>query len=608
MRVGLLVVFLFVSLLSFSQTESLIENLKETPNDSLRQISLVKNLLVKSVSMEYDDSASFDTYNKIGLIFYSKNLPEFTEEFFYLAKQSAEAMGDYDKAAQMIMNIGVVREMSGDYVAALNNYQESLKAFNKTGNKKSQSLVYNNIAIVHQELGNNDQAYQNLIQSYNLKVEVKDSALIASALNNLGVFYEESLGDLDSALCFYSDAQEIYILLEDSRNTAICQNNIANLLFKDKKYDAARKAFKVSVAGFRLLDDKLWLSRSLMYSGQLEAETGNFLVAVNFMEESLNLLIDSGYTRNLMEVYGSIAKAYLKVGDFKNSALSFEQYDLLKDSLLNIDKQNEISKLEVKYQTTQKEFKIEALQREKEIQNRKIAQISSLIVAIIVILGFIIIVLYMRGKQRKLFMQNKNMTIKQQILQNQMNPHFLFNVLTSIQGYMSDSNTEKASDYLSKFSKLTRMVLQSSAQDKILLSEEIELLTNYIQLEQLRLVKSFELVLTIDNEIEVEEINIPPMMIQPFVENAIKHGLKNIENGVLELKILEKDSYILFSINDNGKGFEKGEMDSTGHKSMALGIINERADILKQKWKKDVSISFFSDEKGTKVDVKLPEI
>jgi LytS/YehU family sensor histidine kinase len=326
------------------------------------------------------------------------------------------------------------------------------------------------------------------------------------------------------------------------------------------------------------------------------------------MEESLNLLIDSGYTRNLMEVYGSIAKAYLKVGDFKNSALSFEQYDLLKDSLLNIDKQNEISKLEVKYQTTQKEFKIEALQREKEIQNRKIAQISSLIVAIIVILGFIIIVLYMRGKQRKLFMQNKNMTIKQQILQNQMNPHFLFNVLTSIQGYMSDSNTEKASDYLSKFSKLTRMVLQSSAQDKILLSEEIELLTNYIQLEQLRLVKSFELVLTIDNEIEVEEINIPPMMIQPFVENAIKHGLKNIENGVLELKILEKDSYILFSINDNGKGFEKGEMDSTGHKSMALGIINERADILKQKWKKDVSISFFSDEKGTKVDVKLPEI
>ncbi len=608
MRVGLLVVFLFVSLLSFSQTESLIENLKETPNDSLRQISLIKNLLVKSVSVEYDDSAAFENYNKIGLIFYSKNLPEFTEEFFYLAKQSAEAMGDYDKAAQMIMNIGVVREMSGDYVAALNNYQESLKAFNKTGNKKSQSLVYNNIAIVHQELGNDDLAYQNLIQSYNLKVEVKDSALIASALNNLGVFYEESLGDLDSALCFYSDAQEIYILLEDSRNTAICQNNIANLLFKDKNYDAARKAFEESVAGFRLLDDKLWLSRSLMYSGQLEAEIGNFLVAVKFMEESLNLLIDSGYTRNLMEVYGSVAKAYLKVGDFKNSALSFEQYDLLKDSLLNIDKQNEISKLEVKYQTAQKELEIEALQKEKEIQNRKIAQISSLIVAIIVILGFIIIVLYMRGKQRKLFMQNKNMTIKQQILQNQMNPHFLFNVLTSIQGYMSDSNSEKASDYLSKFSKLTRMVLQSSAQDKILLSEEIELLTNYIQLEQLRLEKSFEFVLSIDDAIETEEINIPPMMIQPFVENAIKHGLKNIENGVLELKILEKDSYILFSISDNGKGFEKGEIDSTNHKSLALGIINERAEILKQKWKKDVSVSFKSDEKGTKVDVKLPEI
>jgi len=608
MRLGLLVVLLFSAYFSFSQTQLLVDKLGNTPNDSISQLSFIKELLVKSIEVEFEDSAEFENYNQIGLIFYSKNLPEFTEEFFYLAKQSAEAMGDFDKVAQMIMNIGVVREMSGDYVAALKNYQESLKAFNKTGNKKSQSLVYNNIAIVHQELDNDDLAYQNLIQSYNLKVEVKDSALIASALNNLGVFYEESRKDLDSALYFYSDAKEIYILLSDKRNTAICENNIANLLFRKKDYENARIGFEKSVSGFRELDDKLWLSRALMYSGQLETETGNYNEAVSFLEESLELLKNSGYTRNLMEVYGSIAKAYLKSGDYKKSALNFEQYDLLKDSLLNIDKQNEISKLELKYQTTQKELEIEALQREKEIQNRKIAQISSLIVAVVVILGFIIIVLYMRGKQRKLFMQNKNMTIKQQILQNQMNPHFLFNVLTSIQSYMSDSNSEKASEYLSKFSRLTRMVLQSSAQDKILLSEEIELLSNYIQLEQLRLEKSFEFILTVEDGLETDEISIPPMMIQPFVENAIKHGLKNVESGILELAISENESYVLFSISDNGKGLDFNEKKSENHKSLALSIINERADILKQKWKKDVSIEFLSSEKGTKVVVRLPEI
>jgi LytS/YehU family sensor histidine kinase len=214
----------------------------------------------------------------------------------------------------------------------------------------------------------------------------------------------------------------------------------------------------------------------------------------------------------------------------------------------------------------------------------------------------------MKGRQKKLSMQNKNMFIKQQILQNQMNPHFLFNVLTSIQSYMAGSDTQKASSYLSKFSRLTRMVLQSSAQDKILLSEEIELLTNYIELEQLRLNNAFSYELRISEDLDIEEIEIPPMMIQPFVENAIKHGLNSIENGLLLLEIEEKANYIHFVVSDNGKGIDKNKKDSSNHMSMALGIINERAGILKQKLKKDVSIKYISVEKGTKVEVKLPEM
>ncbi len=608
MRSVLFFVFLVTAVFSFSQTSTLIENLKSTPSDSVKQINLIKDLLVKSVSMEFDDSAAYVQFNNIGMIFYSKNFPDYTEEFFELAKESADAYGDKNMAAQMITNIGVVKEMSGNYVAALKNYQQSLEAFIRTGNIKSQSLVYNNIAIVHQELGNNDQAFYNLKKSYELKLEVNDSVLIASALNNLGVFYEEAKNDMDSALYFYFSAKEIYTSLGDLRNTAICQNNLANVLYKKKDYENARKGFEASVNRFRNLDDKFWLSRALMYYGQLEAETGNFLKAVSLLEESAALTEDSGYTRNLMEVSENLAKAYLGAGDYKQSALTFEKYNILKDSLLNIDKQNEISKLEVRYQTVQKELEIQKLQQEKEIQRRRIAGITSTIIAIVVIFSFIIVFLYMKGRHRKLYMQNKNMMIKQEILQNQMNPHFLFNVLTSVQSYMAESNSEKASSYLSKFSRLIRMVLQSSANDKILLSEEIELLTNYIQLEQLRLDNSFEFKLIIDDNTETDEINIPPMMIQPFVENAIKHGLKGIENGILELKIEDRDEYIYFSVSDNGNGFVETPVNTKTHKSMALGIINERVKILKQKLRKNVSVNYEHVEKGTKIVIELPVI
>lgn len=144
------------------------------------------------------------------MIFYSKNLPQYACKFFLLAYDKALSFENNDNATQMLTNAGVMYEMSGDYVAALKNYQKSLKVFTKTGNKKSQALVYNNIAIIHQELDNVNLAYYNLKKSFDLKKEIGDRILIASAYNNLGVYFEEQKNDPDSALIFYSRAKQIY--------------------------------------------------------------------------------------------------------------------------------------------------------------------------------------------------------------------------------------------------------------------------------------------------------------------------------------------------------------------------------------------------------------
>jgi len=608
MRVKFLIVFIFVSITGFSQTNKLLDEYKGLSADSIQQAIVLKDMLKNVIKYEFSKPVAYEKYIEAGAVSYSKNFNDFAKDFFAEALKIARDIEDYDKIAQMLTNIGVVSELQGDYSTALINYQEALKAFIESDNIRSQSLVYNNIAIVHQELGNIKPAYENLLKSYNLKISLGDSALIASTLNNFGVFYEESVTNLDSALYFYSQALQIFNSIEDIKNQAMCINNIAVVYSKMGNYDKARDFFEISISRFKELDDKLMLGKALIYFSQVIQDNSNPRDVVRILEEAKVYLLEVNYSNGIIEASENLANAYYVNSEYEKSTHEYRFLKSLKDSILNIEKQTEINRLEIKFQSVQTQIKIDKLTYEKELQKRHIRQIWFFVIAIVVLFWFIIVVLIMSGRQRKLVLKNKNMIVKQQLLQNQMNPHFLFNVLTSIQSYIADSKIEDASAYLSKFSKLTRIVLQSSAQEIILLSEEIELLKNYIALEHLRLNQSFTFEIDDAEVIDMDDVEIPPMMIQPFVENAIKYGLSNVNKACLKLKILLHDDEVEFWIIDNGPGIQKSSNIQKNHKSMALGIIEQRIAILKQKWKRNVKVEYVSDEKGTKIVVVLPII
>lgn len=596
------------SLTAFSQTQALMDELESISVDSTAQIASVKELIKKSIEFEFDSNIAYDNYVNVAIVFYSKNMLDYTAEFFALALIEAQEMSDIEKEAEILSNLGVVNELRGDYVKALNNYQLSLESFIKSGNLRSQSIVYNNIAIVHQELDNVDLAIQNLNKSYDLKTQLNDTALIASALNNYGVFYEECAYNLDSALFYYTEAKDIYSSINDSFNEAICASNVAQVFHSSGDNYNARINFEFAISKFRDLEKKLWVSKALMYLASLEMSDSNFEKAVDLLEESKSLLDQNEHTRTVLEISEILSEAYLENSQFEKSAYEYKYFESLKDSLLSIEKQNEISRLEIKFQTTQKQYEIDTLKIEKEVQQQRINLIVWFVVALVIFLISLIVFLYMRGKHRKLEKKNKNMQLKQQLLQNQMNPHFLFNVLTSIQSYITASESEKAANYLAKFSKLTRMVLQSSASETILLEEELTLLTSYLHLEKLRHNESFSFEVSIENGLEVEEIEIPPMMIQPFLENAVVHGASKVSNGLIRLEVKQINESIEFKIIDNGPGFTEKTRKSSEYKSMAMSILQERKDILKQKWQKPVEIKRNNLKMGTEIVVVLPII
>ena len=608
MRYIVVVIFFFLFNTGFAQSSKFVEELENTSADSIQKIESLSSLIKTSLLVEFEYPEIFDQYNRVALLFYAKNQAQNAEQFFELAYQVALLNKDYERTAKAMTNIGVINELFGDYKTALEKYQSALSNFIEIGDEKSQSVVLNNIAIVHQELGNIDQAFDNLSSSHDIKTKIGDSVLLASSYNNLGVFYKECKFSPDSAVIFYNQALRIYQDIGDTLSIGISFSNLAQTYYQIGDYQLSEEYFVKAIDIFEKRNDFLWLAKTYKNYGLLKKSDKKIAKSVELLEKSLEFVNRVEYPAIRLEIIDQLWRVYADAGLYEKSVETFIEYDFLQDSLLNIDKQVEINRLEIKFQTAQKELEIAELRQEKVFAEKRMSQIRYLIIISSIIFISILVFVLMRSRHRKLVLKSRNMEIKQTLLQKQMDPHFLFNVLTSIQSFVENEESERASKFLSKFSRLTRTVLNSSAHDKIKLSDEVELLSNYLSLEQIKSDNGFNFIIEIDKNLDAEDIEIPPMMIQPFVENAVKHGVKGISNAEIIIKFEISNDYVECSVADNGCGIDNKSSFKDGHESMALGIIAERAKILKKKWNREFKINFKNVDVGTKVVIVLPII
>jgi sensor histidine kinase YesM len=219
-------------------------------------------------------------------------------------------------------------------------------------------------------------------------------------------------------------------------------------------------------------------------------------------------------------------------------------------------------------------------------------------------------------EKRVLAIEKELFDIQQKALQLQMNPHFIFNSLNAIQSFVISNDTDKAIHYLSKFSQLMRLILSNSRETSIPVKDELKAITHYMDIERLRFDNKFEYDIEVDPEIDQEFMEIPPMIIQPFVENAILHGLIHSEEpGHILIKLKLEKNFIFCSIEDNGIGRKKAQeiKDASGIKKQSRGMLitRERLEIL-NKQNKDkfaVNILDLEDDKGiptgTRVEINI---
>ena len=207
-------------------------------------------------------------------------------------------------------------------------------------------------------------------------------------------------------------------------------------------------------------------------------------------------------------------------------------------------------------------------------------------------------------ENQRLQLERQLTEMKLTALQSQMNPHFIFNVLNSIQFYILDNDIDNALNSLGRFSHLIRQMLNLSTKDEISLKDEIDFLKLYVEVENFRWKNKIEFDVQIDSQLDIYRIKIPPMLIQPIIENSFVHAFdQNHLQPIIKLIIRIKIDYLEIIIEDNGKGNTTQITQNKTHDSKALKIINERLQLLNHNSKENIFIDFH--EKGTKVRMIL---
>jgi sensor histidine kinase YesM len=208
--------------------------------------------------------------------------------------------------------------------------------------------------------------------------------------------------------------------------------------------------------------------------------------------------------------------------------------------------------------------------------------------------------------------------MQQRLLRTQMNPHFIFNALSAIQVYILENDTKKSSSFLSNFATLMRQVLRSSQYEYVTIAEEIKMLGYYLELQQLRFIEPFSFQIETDPKLDENYVLIPPMITQPFIENAIEHGIRSRgENGQVHVRFINHNDRLGIEIEDNGIGWkpskENGDMDKK-HESMAIKITHERLEVIKKVTKKKTHLEIIDlqekmpDKTGVLVRMEIPII
>lgn len=420
----------------------------------------------------------------------------------------------------------------------------------------------------------------------------------------------KQLEDLSKALVYAKKAENLCIAEKQHRLLPKIYTLLGGMHLATKDYENALENFLKALDVEKLYNYPEFRYYLFYNTGVAYLGLEDYNKAILYLEKALT---ETNIETAKVHILSDLAKAYQGLKDYKSATETLVLYNQLKDTLYSQNQKKEIAEITEKYENDKKQKEIALLHTETELQQLKIEQQSYVIYVIIGLLVLLLILGMIWYKNRRQKQQLKEAIInldreklQQRFLRTQLNPHFFFHALAAIEGYIYKEKKETATTFLQKFGSLMRNILESSDIDFIPLQADINFIEKYLTLQSLNNNGNFTYAIAVADDVNVSNSMIPPMLIQPFVENAILHGVSIVENGHISIDYSKKDSNLIISITDNGKGITTSPKKAGMlHRSMSTDIIKQRIENIQKVHKMEIAYEVFSAE-NTIVTFTIP--
>lgn len=565
---------------------------------------------------EFDFPASFHLLRAEYL--YAKSDFSRSETEASLAERKAEMEGKYMLQANSLLFLGRYYHRTGFYQESIDQYNKSILIANERNLKGIKQKSFNGQAQVFHSVGDYKAYTANLEQMIDASMAENDTMSATTGLNRLGTYLAEDSKNFKKADSVLRECIRLTLRSGDTFTASYSMTSMGWNFYLQKMYDSSLYYYKTSL-NYSLPNNHLAISTNAYGNlGTIYRDLGDNELALKFYQKSLEQarMIDELYT--LSWVYKDMSDLYLSKGDTSRAFKAYVLHKQFSDSVLTKSNIQGMTEARIRYDadTHNKEIALLSLRLK---NNRILVTAYSVLVVGLFLIGFLILrSSRINAKRRISEMNHKISEITQANLRQQMNPHFIFNTLNSIQYYMYQHDKLATNNYLTKFSSLMRKVLDNSQHTSVPLQDELDALTLYLDLECLRFKDKFEYKIVVDEEIDPLMYKVPTMLIQPYVENSICHGLIPLERkGFVSIDVKLKPDHILCTIEDNGIGREaaserKKKKSDTNHNSLGTRITASRLDLVNALYGTDLE-TIFTDLKndkgeanGTRVELHIP--